>query len=186
MIIAVSNVLKVVLELSARVQTYQDPNGVIHDKLIRSLATSASALVRQRVHVEGKKTDGSNIGTYESSYLKTRVKKYNRTSDSKMIFSLTRQMENDLSLSITEPIKTEKGYGIGFKNIENMKKALYLQNGQEAATVREHTRKGRNGQQVKVKSHSRKASKGFGQVYNLTNEEKDLLLQSAKEFIEKL
>ncbi len=46
--------------------------------------------------------------------------KYSRTADSKVILSLTRQMENDLSI-----VPSGKGYGIGFKNPENFRKSQY-------------------------------------------------------------
>ena len=53
--------------------------------------------------------------------------KYNRTDDTKIIFSLTRQMENDFSLKETkEPIKTATGYGVGFKNRANADKYGWL------------------------------------------------------------
>ena len=48
--------------------------------------------------------------------------RYNRTADTKVILSLTRQMENDLSV-----IDTDKGYGIGYLNSENFKKAMYCE-----------------------------------------------------------
>jgi hypothetical protein len=42
---------------------------------------------------------------------------YNRTSDTKVVASLTRQMENDFGLvGNNDPIKTPNGYGVGFKN----------------------------------------------------------------------
>lgn len=186
MIKVVSNVNKVTLQLSAKLKQWQDPNGVIHDKMIRAIATTAAGLVRQRVHVEGKKSDGSDIGTYTERYLQLRQDKYNRTSDDKVVFSLTRQMENDLALNITNPIKTEKGYGIGFKNPANVAKALNLQNGAMPHTVKPYTRKGRNDKTVQVKSHNRRGWKGFGQVYNLTAEEKKTLLKAAQDYINTL
>lgn len=48
--------------------------------------------------------------------------KYNRTSDTKVIASLTRQMENDMVV-----VATQKGYGIGYNNSENYKKAGYVE-----------------------------------------------------------
>ncbi|MFT3680702.1 MAG: hypothetical protein QM791_10550 [Ferruginibacter sp.] len=50
--------------------------------------------------------------------------RYNRTSDTKVILSLTRQMENDMGAGVADPIKTESGYGIGFKNPHNYEKAI--------------------------------------------------------------
>jgi hypothetical protein len=46
--------------------------------------------------------------------------KYNRTNDTKVILSLTRQMENDESV-----MPSGTGYGIGFINPDNFKKSQY-------------------------------------------------------------
>lgn len=48
--------------------------------------------------------------------------KYNRTSDTKVILSLTRQMELDTSV-----IQTPNGYGIGYLNSFNYQKALWCE-----------------------------------------------------------
>ena len=48
---------------------------------------------------------------------------YNRTSDTKVVASLTRQMENDMKV-----IALNSGsYGIGYSNIENFKKSQYVE-----------------------------------------------------------
>jgi len=47
---------------------------------------------------------------------------YNRTTDTKVVASLTRQMENDMVV-----VPTAKGYGIGYNNPENYKKAGYVE-----------------------------------------------------------
>lgn len=47
---------------------------------------------------------------------------YNRSSDTKVIISLTRQLENDWSV-----IATTKGYGVGFLNPHNMDKARWTE-----------------------------------------------------------
>ena len=49
--------------------------------------------------------------------------KYNRDSDTKVILSLTRQMENDLTVVPTGT----KSYGIGYNNPLNFKKAQYCE-----------------------------------------------------------
>lgn len=157
----VSNAQQVFSSIEKQIKSYQDPNGIIHDKLIRAVAAGAAGELRRRVHVEGKKTDGNAIGTYEGKYLKLRQKKYNRTSDTKMIFSLTRQMENDLGLCANDPIKLNDGYGIGFKNPLNAKKAEGLQFGN-------------------------KTLKGFGVVYKLSNEEKKLIKESVAILLQSL
>lgn len=48
--------------------------------------------------------------------------RYNRDADTKVILSLTRQMENDMSV-----FETPRGYGIGYLNPLNLKKALYCE-----------------------------------------------------------
>lgn len=47
---------------------------------------------------------------------------YNRSSDTKVIISLTRQLENDWSV-----IATAKGYGVGFLNPHNMDKVGWVE-----------------------------------------------------------
>lgn len=47
---------------------------------------------------------------------------YNRSSDTKIIVSLTRQLENDWNV-----IATEKGYGVGFLNSFNLQKARWVE-----------------------------------------------------------
>lgn len=47
---------------------------------------------------------------------------YNRSSDPKVIISLTRQLENDYAI-----VPTPKGYAIGFKNPHNFDKSQWVQ-----------------------------------------------------------
>lgn len=75
----------------------------------------------------GKYTKGLNIkvfGTIVEDTPKAGLNRpnYNRTSDTKVILSLTRQMENDLSV---EPTST--GYGIGYLNPDNLQKAKWCE-----------------------------------------------------------
>jgi hypothetical protein len=88
----------------------------------RAAALALMPELRHRIHVEGKKTDGSAIGTYSNSYLKLRQSKYNRTSDSTVIASLTRQLENGYILKATE-----NGYTIGNASPYNDEKIQYLE-----------------------------------------------------------
>jgi hypothetical protein len=73
----------------------------------RAAAIAVLPELRYRIHTSGKKTDGSKIGTYSNSYLKIRQSQYNRTADSTVIASLTRQLEDAYTLKATE-----KGYTI--------------------------------------------------------------------------
>ena len=92
------------------------------ETVLRAVATDMLPIVRHRVHVEGKGADNSVIGIYSTNYLKLRERKYNRTPDSKVIISLTRQMENDFSV-----INTGNGYGLGYKNSDNFEKAFFVE-----------------------------------------------------------
>jgi hypothetical protein len=90
--------------------------------LLRPVAFDVIKLMTERIHERGEASDGSQIGTYSPSYLKLREKKYNRSSDKKIIVSLTRQLENDWSV-----IATQRGYGIGFLNSFNREKAGFVE-----------------------------------------------------------
>lgn len=62
-------------------------------------------------------------GNYRSGEKKGTARPvYNRTGDTKVVASLTRQMERDLTV-----IDTPEGYGIGYLNSENFKKAGYVE-----------------------------------------------------------
>lgn len=146
-----SNISEVLGDLGDKIRSLQHP-----DLLLREIATSMQAVVRDRVHTDGIASDGSQIGTYSKEYMSVRTgqfatnkkvakgkKKgelrtegtftrgihkgeqrpmYNRTSDTKVIGSLTRQMESDWS---AQPTPT--GYGLGYNNIENFNKSQYLE-----------------------------------------------------------
>lgn len=75
----------------------------------------------------GKYTRGTNYKIYgtiveDTPKVGLARPKYNRTTDTKVILSLTRQMENDTSV-----IDTPEGYGIGYLNPFNYQKALWCE-----------------------------------------------------------
>jgi hypothetical protein len=92
-----------------------------NDYLLRPVAIEVLPMMTERIHQEGKASDGSQIGTYSNSYLKYREKN-KRGSDPKVIVSLTRQLENDWSV-----LETPKGYGIGFTNSFNADKLRWVE-----------------------------------------------------------
>jgi hypothetical protein len=102
------------------------------DQLLRTIAYAVLPELKKRVHVEGKDSSGNQIGTYSAPYMVLRTgaykkadkvrPKYNRTADTKVIASLTRQMENDLSV-----IPVGKGYGIGYNNPLNYQKSQWVE-----------------------------------------------------------
>ena len=112
-----TNLAEVNARVAAKLNKLQDK-----EYLLRPLCFDLIELMKIRIHEEGKNASGSPIGTYSTNYLKERQRKYKRSSDNKVIVSLTRQLENDWSV-----IATEKGYGIGFKNPFNLKKAKWVE-----------------------------------------------------------
>lgn len=95
----------------------------IFDKnyLLRPVAIETIPLITERIHKDGKASDGSQIGSYSNGYLKQREKN-KRGKDTKVIVSLTRQLENDWSV-----LETQKGYGIGFTNSFNADKLGWVE-----------------------------------------------------------
>jgi len=78
----------------------------------------------------GVKTKGKNKGETRPTGVFTKGKQkgqprpqYNRTSDTRVVISLTRQMENDFVV-----IATADGYGLGYNNPDNKKKVGYVEN----------------------------------------------------------
>ncbi|WP_346236758.1 hypothetical protein ABDK00_014020 [Niabella insulamsoli] len=149
---------EVIIGLQSKIEGLKNPDG-----LLRTVALSVLPEMRKRVHVEGKDSTDSQIGTYSSAYMKVRTgdyansdrvirgknkgkvknagyftkgqnatydvktqkanlarPNYRRGSDTKVILSLTSQMENDMSV-----MATSDGYGIGYNNPFNLKKALW-------------------------------------------------------------
>lgn len=125
------------------------------DKLLRRVATTLTAVMHKRVHVDGLDANENTIGTYSKAYMAVRTgvyknserftkgknkgnvknagisrkgierKKYNRNSDTKVILSLTRQMEIDLAVCEQNPIQTSYGYAIGYQNDFNYQKLIW-------------------------------------------------------------
>jgi hypothetical protein len=98
-----SNILDVIVDLGIKFKELGSPETVS-----RASAQAVLPELRERIHVDGKDSNGAEIGEYSNSYLKLREKKYHRNSDKKVIASLTRQLENSYVLQATD-----KGYTIG-------------------------------------------------------------------------
>lgn len=81
-------------------------------------ATTLMAVMRDRIHVQGRDSNGAPIGVYTPKYIKYSRKKAGRGTDSKVILSLTRQMENGYIL-----VELPNGTGIGFSTHEDFQKA---------------------------------------------------------------
>lgn len=116
-----TNIGQVTQAIAEKLKVLKDP-----EYLLRPVAFGLIDKMTERIHNEGKASDGNEIGQYSNSYLKQRQRKpYNRTSETKIIVSLTRQLENDWSV-----ISVDKGYGIGFKNPFNLQKLRWVEQGQ--------------------------------------------------------
>jgi len=90
--------------------------------LLRPVAFGVIDLIQKRIHIDGKASDGNAIGTYSSAYVRGLRKKNNRGSSTKVIISLTRQLENNYAV-----IATPKGYGIGFLNAFDYNKSQWVE-----------------------------------------------------------
>lgn len=81
-------------------------------------ASTLMAVIRDRIHVQGRDSNGAPIGVYTPRYIKYTRRKAGRGTDNKVILSLTRQMENGYIL-----VELQNGTGIGFSTHEDFQKA---------------------------------------------------------------
>lgn len=110
-----------------------------------AVSTSLVGAMRERIHENGIASDGSQIGTYSEGYMVVRTGQYknsktskkgvtkagtsktgkprpnyNRTNDTKVILSLTRDQERDWSV-----IEVNGQFGIGYKSDLNFNKSKW-------------------------------------------------------------
>lgn len=111
-----TNLKEVTADILARLEKIKNP-----EYLLRPVAFDVIDLMTNRIHMQGKASDGKAIGNYSKGYMKTRDKA-GRMEGEKVVISLTRQLENDWSV-----IATPKGYGVGFKNILNYNKSVWVE-----------------------------------------------------------
>lgn len=142
--------------LSDKLQKAFEPHNIE-----RAMAVGLLPIVHDRIHVQGKASDGSQIGTYSEAYMKVRTGNYanatkfskgknkgknkdsgkftkgeksgllpgspfaearphyNRSSDTTVVLSLTRQMENDFVADVT----TDETWALGWLNKLSQDKA---------------------------------------------------------------
>ena len=93
-----------------------------HDQLSRTQATSLLSVMKDRIHVQGKDSNGTQIGTYTPAYIKYARAKEKRGTDNKVIISLTRQLESGYQIEAIE-----NGYAICLRNKEDMQKARWCE-----------------------------------------------------------
>lgn len=90
--------------------------------LLRPVVFGVIDLMTKRIHIDGRASDGGQIGTYSNDYIQGLRKKNNRGPGKTVIISLTRQLENNYSV-----IATQNGYGIGFLNDFVYQKSQWVQ-----------------------------------------------------------
>jgi len=156
----VSNVFNV---LAFKVKTLGDP-----EPLLREIAVSMYTETFRRIHNDGKKADGSPIGTYSNSYLEWRRNNGYPSSPAVKLF-LTGQMQQDYK--VVPLSKTE--YGLGYDNKFNADKADWAENGTTSASVKAHKRRTKSGETVDVSAHTRRGREGYGKIFALTPDEMD-------------
>lgn len=117
--------LRPLIPLIQKLGSISTPSSVNTDKMVREVATTLCAEMVERIHEKGLKADGTPIGQYDPKYIKKRVKK-GFSSSNKVVLAYERQMQNDFTIGVSEPIKTEDGYGLGFQNPHNADKAEWM------------------------------------------------------------
>lgn len=94
--------------------TYSPGYLAVRTGIFKSNDAYKSGANKGKTKPTGVFTKGKNKGSSRPNY--------NRSSDSTVIISLTRQLENDYAA-----IATDKGYGIGFLNAHNYDKSQWVQ-----------------------------------------------------------
>lgn len=92
------------------------------DEMTRMQAFSLLAVMKDRIHVQGKDSNGTPIGTYTPAYIKYTRQKEGRGVDNKVILSLTRQLESGYQLE-----QIPNGYAITLRTNEDMQKARWCE-----------------------------------------------------------
>lgn len=111
-----TNLPEVLTSLGQSIQEILSPN-----YLLRPVAIEVLPMITERIHQKGQASDGGEIGQYSNSYLRQR-EKAGRGKSTKVIVSLTRQLENNWSV-----METQNGYGIGFTNPFNVDKLRWVE-----------------------------------------------------------
>lgn len=146
-----SNVSRIVRIKVAQLEQLQNP-----DQMLRTVAVAVLPELKKRVHVEGKASDGSQIGTYSAAYMKVRTGNYanastykkgknkgknkdagtftSGTNEGKPRPKYNRTADMKVIGSLTRQMENDlvtapsgSGYGIGFTNSFNYKKSQWFE-----------------------------------------------------------
>jgi len=97
------------------------------ESLLRPVCVELSGIMNNRIHDEGRATDGGEIGQYSVPYLRMR-QAFNHTRDRKVILVLSRKLSNSWGA-----FSTERGYAVGFtdsaatEGVTGLKKIQYAE-----------------------------------------------------------
>lgn len=111
----VSNIPMMIAGLMRKFNELENPETVS-----RAVAVALQPEIRNRIHVEGKNSQGNAIGEYSNTYLEYRKKK--GRMENTVVASLTRQLENSYTTQATD-----KGYTIGFTSPGSEEKVKHLE-----------------------------------------------------------
>lgn len=113
----------VTINIQAVIDNLETRFDKLRDKeyLLRPLAIETIPLMKERIHIEGQASDGSQIGSYSNGYMRAR-EKAGRGESRKIIVALTSQLEQDWAV-----LATNTGYGIGFNNPLNADKMRWVE-----------------------------------------------------------
>ena len=180
MINITSNINVVTSELLVKLNALQNP-----DQMLRMVSTNLLAEIKQRIHVDGKAADGSQIGTYSKGYMAVRTGQFKSNGTAikgkdkgqtrtKGVFTkgknkgaarpnFNRTADPKVIISLTgqmendfSVVATQTGYGLGYNNTENANKVEYV----------EHT---------------------YGKkIFALTADEHDQAIKTAEEFVDNI
>lgn len=161
------------MSVSVNIDTSQIGNILLHrfeevtaakSEVFREVALDLIPMIAERIHVDGKAADGSQIGTYSDAYMKVRTGDYGNAdkvtrgrnagknknagvatrgaSKGSARVRYNRSAETKKIISLTRQLENdyavmpgEIGWGIGFQNAHNAEKALWNNRGESGAIV---------------------------------------------------
>ena len=98
------------------------------ESLLRPVCVELSGIMNNRIHDEGRASDGGEIGTYKNSYLRMREAFNHPRTERKVILVLSRKLSNSWGA-----FATDKGYAVGFtdsaatEGVTGLKKIQYAE-----------------------------------------------------------
>ena len=111
----------------AQIGTYTPEYMVVRTGAYKNADRKTKGINKGDLKNSGKHTKGLNVRVYgtivvDTNKAGTNRPAYNRSNDTKVVLSLTRQMENDFTV-----VQSDTGYGLGYLNPDNYQKALWCE-----------------------------------------------------------